>query len=332
MPDVHSLKVFAAVAQNLSFTRAAETLFLTQSAVSHQVATLERELGVSLFDRRGRTVELTAAGRVLVDRARRVFAAMDEAADAVRQAADPDQGRLRIGASPTACQHLLPESLREFRECFPGYSLAVSPGDAPAIADRVLDGSIDLGILIRPDAKERAGKRGPADATGRGGRLAYHDLFEDELGFLLAPPHPWARRGRVTVRELAAQRMVLYSRTSWTFRAVERWFVKMKTPLRDPIELGSMEAIKELVKLGLGVGVMAAWTARPELAAGSLAWLPLPGGRVRRRWAVATQAGRALGLAEQTFIGLCRAAAANLVAAGNGPPLPLPLPPPPPPR
>ena len=319
MPDVHALRVFAAVAQNLSFTRAAETLFLTQSAVSHQVAGLERELGVTLFDRRGRTVELTAPGRVLVDRARRVFAALDEAADAVRQAADPDQGRLRIGASPTACQYLLPESLREFRECFPGYSLAVTPGDAPAVADRVLDGSIDLGILIRPEAKERDAAAGTSRAgrQAKVGRLAYHDLFEDELGFLLAPPHPWARRGRVDGRELAAQRMVLYGRTSWTYRAVERWFVKMKTPLRDPIELGSMEAIKELVKLGLGVGVMAEWVARPEVAAGSLAWLPLPGGRVRRRWAVAAQAGRPLSLAEQTFVGLCRAAAANLVAAGG---------------
>ena len=302
MQDVHSLKVFAAVAQNMSFTRAAETLFLTQSAVSHQVAALEKQLDVQLFERRGRTIELTAPGRVLLDRARRVFAALDEATDAVQQAAKPGQGRLRIGASPTACQYLVPESLREFRECFPGYSLAINPGDSPVVGERVLDGSIDLGIMIRPDAREKAG------------RLAYHDLFDDELGFLVAPPHPWAKRGRVDRREVADQRLVLYSRGSSTFRAVERWFVKMKTPLRDPIELGSMEAIKELVKLGLGVSVMAPWVARPELTQGSLVWLPLPGGRVKRRWAVAAQAGKALSLAEQTFVGLCRSAAVNLAA------------------
>jgi DNA-binding transcriptional LysR family regulator len=124
----------------------------------------------------------------------------------------------------------------------PRVLLAINPGDSPVVGERVIDGSIDLGIMIRPDGREKAG------------RLAYHDLFEDELGFLVSPLHPWAARGgrgRIDRREIADQRLVLYSRGSSTFRTVERWFVKMKTPLRDPIELGSMEAIKELVKLGL---------------------------------------------------------------------------------
>src|SRR5688572_12101007 len=111
MEDVHQLRVFLAVAENLSFTRAAEALLLTQSAVSHQVAALERSLATSLFERRGRSVALTPAGRVLVDRSRRVFAALGEAEAAVRAAATPGLGRLRIGASSTACQYLIPESL-----------------------------------------------------------------------------------------------------------------------------------------------------------------------------------------------------------------------------
>lgn len=98
--STHSLKIFATVAENLSFTRAAETLFLTQSAVSHQVASLERQLDTQLFERRGRSVELTGPGRVLLDRARKVFAAIDEAAEAVKQASQPGLGRLRIGAQP----------------------------------------------------------------------------------------------------------------------------------------------------------------------------------------------------------------------------------------
>src|SRR5204862_3285249 len=99
MEDVHQLKSFLAVAENLSFTRAAETLFLTQSAVSHQIADLERELGVELFIRHGRTIELTPAARVLAERARRLFADLRDARLAVAAAAKPDQGRLRIGAS-----------------------------------------------------------------------------------------------------------------------------------------------------------------------------------------------------------------------------------------
>ncbi|HSI33556.1 MAG TPA: LysR family transcriptional regulator, partial [Tepidisphaeraceae bacterium] len=147
MEDVHQLRSFLAVAENLSFTRAAEGLFLTQSAVSHQIADLERALGVELFIRHGRTIELTPAGRVLVDRARRIFADLKDAKAAVVAAARPDMGRLRIGASATACQYLIPESLREFRESFPAYSLSITPGDSPMVTDRLLDGSIDLGVM-----------------------------------------------------------------------------------------------------------------------------------------------------------------------------------------
>ena len=153
MEDTHQLKTFLAVAENLSFTRAAESLFLTQSAVSHQIADLERSLGVGLFVRHGRTIELTAAGRVLTERARRIFAEMRDAQAAVVAAARPDQGRLRIGASATACQYLVPDSIREFRECFPNYSLAITPGDTPLVAERVLDGSIDLGIMLKPEQR-----------------------------------------------------------------------------------------------------------------------------------------------------------------------------------
>lgn len=300
MEDVHQLKSFLAVAENLSFTRAAETLFLTQSAVSHQIADLERSLGVELFIRHGRTIELTASGRVLVERARRVFSELRDAQAAVVAAARPDLGRLRIGASSTACQYLIPESLREFRECFPNYSLTITPGDSPAVAERVLEGSIDLGIMVKTEQRLK---------------LHYVDLFDDELGFVVSALHPWARSGKVERKELAKQKMVFYSRNSATFRLVERFFLRMKTPLPDWIELGSMEAIKELVKLGLGVSLMSKWICREELAQKSLVWLAAPGGKLGRTWSIACQAGRKQSIAEQTFIGLCRDAAKSLVSS-----------------
>src|SRR6187401_3534671 len=106
MFDVHQMQVFLAVAEKLSFTRAAEGLFLTQSAVSHQIAKLEGLVGAELLLRQGRTVALTPAGREMVHQAKRVLASLGEAEIAVRQAARPDQGRLRIGASSTACQYI----------------------------------------------------------------------------------------------------------------------------------------------------------------------------------------------------------------------------------
>lgn len=293
MEDVHQLRVFAAVAENLSFTRAAEVLFMTQSGVSHQIARLEKSIGARLFERESRAVSLTRAGRVLHEHARRVFAALDDAVAATRQASDPDSGLLRIGASVTACQHIIPEALREFRESFPAYSLRITPGDGPLVTQALLDGSLDLGIIVRHQRQVK---------------LAYHALFEDELGFLTSPLHPWARARKVDRRELSQQRMILYNRQSTSFRLIEQYFVRARAELRDWIELGSIEAIKELVKLGLGVGIAARWTARKELAEGSLAWLALPGKPVRRNWSIALAAGRTPSLAEQTFIGLCQSA------------------------
>jgi DNA-binding transcriptional LysR family regulator len=197
MLDVHQLRVFSSVAESLSFTKAAERLFLTQSAVSHQIAKLERDVGSRLLERQGRTVSLTPAGVALAHHARRVFAAVEEAEAAARHAGRPDTGRLRIGASSTACQYIIPEALREFRECFPGYSLAITPGDSPQTAERLLAREVDLGLMVRLDRQKK---------------LTYHDLFDDELLFLVSPLHPWAKAGKVDRRQLAEQHMVLYSR------------------------------------------------------------------------------------------------------------------------
>jgi len=297
MEYVHQLRVFAAVAENLSFTRAAEVLFMTQSGVSHQISRLERSIEASLFNRQARSVSLTPAGKVLLEHSRRIFNAIDNAITATRQASDPDSGVLRVGASITACQYLVPEALREFRESFPAYSLRITPGDGPAVMQALLDGSLDLGILVRHD---------------RQAKLTYHDLFEDELGFIVSPLHPWAISGKVSRHELPQQRLILYSRQSTTFRLVEQYFVRAKAEMRDWIELGSVEAIKEMVKLGLGVGIAAAWTARREIADGAIAWLAMPGNRLVRTWSIAHDRARTPGIAEETFIGLSQSAGALL--------------------
>lgn len=297
MVDVHQLKVFLAVAQNLGFTKAAEHLGMTQSGVSHQIANLESALGCALLVRQTRSVALTDAGRVMVQHARRVLAALDEAQAAVRQVAKPNVGRLRIGASASACQFLIPEAMREFRECFPDYTLSITPDDTPFVNELLLEGSLDMGVVIRSERQRK---------------LSYHHLFTDDLVFLVSPLHPWARAGRVDRHQVGDERLVLYSRGSATFQMIERYFAKARLPLHDWIELGEMGAIKELVKLGLGVSIIAPWTAKAEISEKSLVALPLPGGRLRRNWCVATLRGRTLSVAEQTFIGLCQSVAAGL--------------------
>src|SRR5438552_16991964 len=190
MEDMHQLRVFTAVAENLSFTRAAEVLFMTQSGVSHQIARLEKRIGAELFKPEARNVSLTRAGEALLHRAQRLFVAMENAVAVARQDSDPDSGTLRIGASITACQYIVPEALREFRESFPTYSLRITPGDGPLVTQALLDGSLDLGIVVRQQKKSK---------------LNYHELFTDTLGFIVSPTHKWDSAGQLDRRDHSHQ-------------------------------------------------------------------------------------------------------------------------------
>ncbi|MBL9200644.1 MAG: LysR family transcriptional regulator, partial [Opitutaceae bacterium] len=150
------------------------------------------------------------------------------------------------------------------------------------------------------------------EPPAQGGEFVFVPLFQDELRFIIAPLHPWARAGRVPPAEIESETLVLYNKASQTFRLVAEYFREEKIALSNFIELGSMEAIKELVKIGIGAGVLAEWIARPELESGSLVSLPLGPRKLRRQWGVAHLKGRRLALAEETFVGLCQSATETL--------------------
>jgi DNA-binding transcriptional LysR family regulator len=298
MLDVQSLRVFTAVADKLSLTRAGEALMLSQSAVSHQVAKLEREMQVELLTRQGRSVALTPAGRELQRQASELIQRIDALPAAVRAAADVHQGTLRIGATATACQYLLPDPLREIRECFPRFALSVMPADSPVVIEWVASGTVDIGIVIRSEKMPK---------------LPQRPLFTDQLGLVFHPLHSLAKAGKLTAADLANLRWVMYNRGSATFRMVERHLTRLRVAMNGPMELGSIEAIKELVKLGLGVTVLARWVVEPELATGALAWRPLPGPKLIREWTAILNPHREVNLAEETLIELCRSAARELI-------------------
>jgi DNA-binding transcriptional LysR family regulator len=137
--------------------------------------------------------------------------------------------------------------------------------------------------------------------------LVFRPLFEDELKFLVSPMHPWVAKRRAPVESIGTESLILYNKNSYTFRMVDKYFRDEGIDLRNVIELGSMEAIKELVKIGMGAGVLAPWIAREELAKGVLVSLPLGKRKLKRRWGVSFLKGRKLPLAEETFAGLCEA-------------------------
>jgi DNA-binding transcriptional LysR family regulator len=136
--------------------------------------------------------------------------------------------------------------------------------------------------------------------------LEFRPLFTDELVFITSPLHAWAKSGRVNREEIPKEHYILYGKTSYTFQMIETYFRKEQITLHSLLDLGNMEAIKELVKLGLGISILAPWSCTKELKEGSLVTLPLGKRKLRRRWGVLYWKSRHLSLAEETFIGLCQ--------------------------
>jgi LysR family transcriptional regulator, low CO2-responsive transcriptional regulator len=288
--DSRQIRAFASLARTGSFTLAAKELHLTQSAISHSMKALEREVGCRVLDKLGKKVVLTEAGEALLVHVERILGEMALARAELDQLGKWGQSRLRLGASSTACQHILPTVLREFRESFPQCVISIEPGDTPEMIAALRDRRIDLAVNLEPRRDEP---------------LAFRPLFTDELSFLLSPLHQWAREGRVERSQIAKQHYILYGKRSYTAEMIEEYFRQEEIVLYSSIDLGSMEAIKELVKLGLGISILATWTCRKEIEERSLVSLPLGKRKLRRRWGVLHWRGRRLSLAEETFIGLC---------------------------
>lgn len=284
------------LAETGSFTVAAEKLFLTQSAVSHSIKSLETQLEASLFERAGKRISLTPAGERLRGHANSILMLMEQAAYEVAAVSRHGYGRIRIGAAQTACQYILPSVMREFRECFPNCDVSITPGDTAELLELLENGQVDLALSIQ---------------TRKGEQFEFRPLFDDDLAYVFSPIHPWAKIKQPGERDFRRVKFIVYAKKSLTTRLAEAYFHRNGWPMPSFIELGNMEAIKEFAKIGMGVGIVAPWIARKEIEEGSLLTKPLApnsdDGEVRREWGMFSLRNRQLPMAEETFVGLCEA-------------------------
>ena len=295
--DSRQLRAFRSLARTGSFTQTARELHVTQSGISHSMKALEAETGCRLLDRLGKKVVLTQAGEQLLQHAEKILTEMEAARESLTQLGKWGKGRLRLGASTTACQHLIPPVLREFKESFPDHAISLEPGDTPQLVASLLKQRIDLALTLEAEREPQ---------------LEFHPLFNDELQFVVSGMHPWAQAKQVERTGIPRQNYILYSKQSVTFQMIEDYFRREEMVLNTIIEAGSIEATKELVKLGLGVSILAPWVAKKEIEEGSLVALPLGRKKLQRRWGILQWRGKRLTLAEETFMGLCESATAPM--------------------
>ncbi len=296
--DSKQLRAYLALARIGSFTGAARELGLSQSAISHAMKSLELDVGCRLVEKAGKKVFLTQAGEQLLFHAEKIQREMTSARQGLASLGVWGQFKLRVAAPASICQHVLPTVIREFRESFPKCVLTVVELGSSALQEQLRSRRVDLAIGLQPLADSPVGFRA---------------LFEDELVFVTHPLHSWAQAGRVDRSSVARQNYLLHHRASSIATLAHDYFRVEGWSMPTVTEFNSLGAIKELLKAGLGVSILAPWIVRKELAEHSLVALSLGRRKLRRRWGVLYWQDRPLSSAEETFAGLCQSVTEQLL-------------------
>lgn len=258
MLDNYRVQVFRAVAEQASFRRAAEQLHLSQPSVSQHVRQLEEELGVKLLERGGSGVEITPAGEVVLGFARKASRLSHEVLAALARLEGQPGGELKLAASTTVAQYVLPRMLGRFVKEHPRIRLSLRSGNTERVTEWVVAGEAELGIIEGPATRKE---------------VAVERFLEDRLVLVVARGHNWAGPKPIALATLAAAPLLMREQGSGTRRVIERALKKAGLrlgQLNTAMELDSTEAIVAGVEAGLGVGFVSEWAIRKELRLGTL--------------------------------------------------------------
>jgi DNA-binding transcriptional LysR family regulator len=255
---LEQLRIFVAVAERQHVTQAAQALNLAQSAASHAIAALEAGYGIRLFDRVGRHIELTDAGRTFLAEARTILAQVEHAELALSEFGSLERGRLTVQASQTIASYWLPRHLVAFRRAHPGIDIRLVIGNTAQVAEAIETGAAELGFV-----------EGAVESP----QLISLPVARDQLILVVGPDHPWVRGAAPKPRDLLGSDWVLREPGSGT-RSVFEQALKQHgielSSLRIALELPSNEAVRAAVEAGLGATAISASVAAPSLESGLL--------------------------------------------------------------
>ena len=293
--ELSQLEVFLAVVREGRFSRAAEKLFRTQSAVSQTIHKLESELGEPLFDRSSRDGLLTDAGRVLQEYAERMLNLRTNAQQALTELRELHKGKLAIAANEFTALYLLPV-LGEFRRLHPGIKITVQRSLGSRIPGDVLRHNSELGVLTY-DPEEP--------------QLQSTVVYQDELVFVVPAGHPLATEAQVSIRQLGAESFAAHNVASPYRDKVIQAFKRHKTPLHMDIELPTLQAIKKFVAMGNGVAFLPEISVESELERGELVHIPVRELRLHRNLRLIYRKPAELSHAARAFLKVAEVIAAQ---------------------
>lgn len=269
--QLQQVEGFLEIARHGTLTRAAEALYVTQPALSARLQGLEAELGVALFRRSRRGMELTDAGRAFLPYAERAVGALGDGRELIAELVRGGAGELSIGAAPAISTYVLPALLVRFTERHPNVHLSVRTGHSEEIVDLAIRNEIGIGLVRRI--------RHPL--------LEARPLYDDELVLVARPGHPFAADGTVPLERVAEARLILFDRTSSYYDLTNALFRQAGVAPRGVMELDNIDAAKQMVCEGLGVALLPHTAIAAELADGRLRAVELAGSPPIRRRIVA---------------------------------------------
>jgi len=282
---LRQFRIFEAVARNLSFSRAAEELHLSQPAVSMQVKGIELILGLPLTEQLGKKIFLTDAGREVLYASQSITARLDDLQSNLTQLRDVESGHLNLAVTSTA-NPVATGLLAQFRSARPKVTIHLDVSNRAEVLHHLAINRIDLAIMGQvPEGLDLEATR----------------FMDNPLGIIAPASHPLARRKNIPVAQLASESFLVREAGSGTRGAMERFFAAKGLEIRTSMEMSSNEAIKHAVQAGLGLGILSLQTLELELALKRLVVLDVEGFPIMRHWYIVHRIDKRLSPATQAF-------------------------------
>lgn len=267
--EIRHLKFIKEVAEKKSLSKAKHTLFLSQSALSHQLKEIETHFGTPIFHRVNRQLVLTEAGKVLLETSEKVLSDLDKMERTIKGFVSGETGVIRLATQCYTCYHWLPSILIDFKKEFPNVEIEIILDNSADIEDLVLEGKIDLAIL--------------SEVSDRGG-LTYHELFRDEEYAMVHGNHEWVDKKYIEAEDFADQNVIIHSYPLESVSLFTRLLMPNNVQPRRVTQIQVTDAVVELVAAGMGVKVVAKWVIEPYLKSHDLRLIPVTKQGMSRTW------------------------------------------------
>jgi DNA-binding transcriptional LysR family regulator len=289
--DLSQLEIFLSIAEEKSFSRAAEKMLRTQPAISIAIKRLEEELGESLFDRSSKNGSLTEAGRILLSYAQRMLNLREEALEAVGELRGMFRGRLTIGANESTSLYLLPPLLMEYRKRHPNIKIEVFRNISEKIPLEVSERNLDFGFLSYDPMHPN---------------LQSLEIHRDELVLVVPPKHRLAKETQVTVKDLGEEQFVAHNVKTPSRTKIFELFAQHRTPLNICLELATLETIKEFVLLEAGIAILPRLAVEAEIKSGKLVEVAVKGMKIEKTLRLVYRREASLSHAAKSFLDIIK--------------------------